>query len=98
MSERKYPCVYIMSNFRNGTLYVGVTNNVLRRAWEHRNDLTEGFTNQYSLHKLVYYEFYETMEQAILREKQIKAGSRKKKLSLIEKMNPNWKDLYNTLT
>jgi len=86
-----------MSNFRNGTLYVGVTNNVLRRAWEHKNDLAEGFTNLYSLHKLVYYEFLETMEQAILREKKIKAGSRKKKLSLIEEMNPDWNDLYNTL-
>jgi len=86
-----------MANFRNGTLYVGVTSNLLRRAWEHKNNLSEGFTNTYSLHLLIYYEFFETINQAIEREKQIKAGSRKKKLELIEKMNPHWHDLYGTL-
>ncbi len=86
-----------MSNYRNGTIYVGVTNNLLRRVWEHKNNLSEGFTNNYSIHNLVYYEFFETMNQAIEREKQIKSGSRKDKLKLIEGMNKNWADLYNTL-
>ena len=86
-----------MTNFKNGTIYVGVTNNLIRRVWEHKNDINDGFTNKYSLHLLVYYEFFETMEQAIVREKQIKAGSRKKKLILIEKMNKEWQDLYNSL-
>jgi putative endonuclease len=76
-----------MTNFRNGALYVGVTNNLLRRVWEHKNNLTEGFTNTYFLHVLVYYEFFDTMVEAIEREKQIKAGSRKKKLKLIETFN-----------
>jgi putative endonuclease len=86
-----------MSNFKNGTLYVGVTNNLLRRVCEHKNNLSMSFTNTYSLHLLVYYEFFETMEQAIIREKQIKAGSRIKKLKLIEKENEDWKDLFDTL-
>ncbi|KKT49611.1 MAG: Endonuclease [Candidatus Collierbacteria bacterium GW2011_GWC2_44_18] len=86
-----------MANFRNGTLYVGVTNNLLRRVWEHKNDLTEGFTNTYSVHTLVYYEFFDSMIQAIEKEKQIKSGSRKSKLKLIENMNPEWVDLYESL-
>jgi len=86
-----------MTNFRNGTLYVGVTNNLLRRVWEHKNGLSEGFTNRYSLHSLVYYEFFDTMVEAITREKKIKDGNRKKKLKMIEDFNPEWKDLYETL-
>lgn len=81
----------------NGTLYVGVTSNLLRRVWEHKNDLVEGFTQQYQCHNLVYYEFFEEIKQAVEREKQIKSGSRKRKIELIEKTNKNWKDLYETL-
>lgn len=93
----KYPCVYIMSNIKNGTLYVGVTNNLLRRVWEHKNNLAEGFTKKYELHRLVYYEFYEDIRDAIAREKQIKSGSRVKKIDLIVKKNPEWVDLYGEL-
>jgi putative endonuclease len=87
------PCVYIMASKRNGTLYTGVTSNLPKRDYEHKQGATEGFTLKYSCKLLVYYEFYETMESAITREKQIKAGSRKKKLQLIETMNPNWQNL-----
>jgi putative endonuclease len=93
----KIPCVYILASERNGTLYVGVTSNLLKRVWEHKNDVVEGFTKRYSIHTLVYYEVGPSMESAICREKQIKAGSRKKKIALIESMNPEWKDLYDDL-
>ncbi len=86
-----------MSNIKNGTLYVGVTKDLLRRVWEHRNNLVEGFTEKYKLHNLVYYEFHEDIREAIKREKQIKAGSRRKKLDLINKINPEWKDLFDDL-
>ena len=86
-----------MASKYNGTLYVGVTSNLLRRIWEHKNDLVDGFTNIYRCHDLVYYEFFDDMDLAIEREKQIKAGSRKKKIELIEKDNTSWKDLYGTL-
>ncbi len=86
-----------MANFRNGTLYVGVTNNLLRRVWEHKNNLSEGFTKNYSIHTLVYYEFFESMLEAIEREKKLKSGTRNKKLKMIEKMNPEWGDLYESL-
>ena len=89
--------VYILFNFRNGTLYTGVTNNLIRRVWEHKNKTVEGFTKKYSIDKLGYYEVYTDINYAIQREKQIKAGSRKAKLKLIETMNPKWKDLYNEL-
>ncbi len=84
----KIPCVYILASERNGTLYVGVTSNLLKRVWEHKNDVVEGFTKRYGVHTLVYYEVGPSMESVIYREKQIKAGSRKKKLALIESMNP----------
>jgi len=93
----KIPCVYILASEKNGTLYVGVTSNLLKRIWEHKNDVVEGFTKRYSIHTLVYYEVGPSMESAICREKQIKAGSRKKKIALIESMNPEWKDLYEDL-
>jgi len=93
----KYPCVYIMSNIKNGTLYVGVTKDLLRRVCEHKNNLIEGFTEKYELHNLVYYEFHEDIREAIRREKQIKAGPRRKKLNLIDKLNPEWKDLFDSL-
>lgn len=91
------PCVYIMANGRNGTIYVGVTSNLIQRAYQHRNSLVEGFTKKYSCKILVWYEQHETMESAILREKQLKGGSRKNKMTLIEKINPEWKDLYEEI-
>ena len=91
------PSVYIMANRRNGTLYTGVTSDIGRRALEHREGLMPGFTNRYGCKLLVWYEFYELMTDAIDREKQIKGGSRKDKLRLIEELNPEWKDLFETL-
>ena len=86
-----------MFNSRNGTLYTGVTNNLIRRIYEHKNKLVAGFTKKYNIDKLGYYEIYTDIIDAIKREKQIKGGSRKAKLKLIETMNPNWEDLYNQL-
>jgi len=91
------PSVYIMANRRNGTLYTGVTSDIGRRALEHREGLMPGFTNRYGCKLLVWYEFYELMTDAIDREKQIKGGSRKDKLRLIEELNPEWNDLFETL-
>jgi putative endonuclease len=88
------PCVYIMANDRNGTLYTGVTSNLPQRIHQHREGLGEGFTRRYRCKLLVFYETYERMDEAIAREKQIKGGSRAKKLALIEAMNPQWRDLY----
>lgn len=93
----KQPAVYILANRRNGTLYTGVTSNLVKRLWEHKSDLVEGFTRRYAVHMLVYYELAETMEAAIAREKQIKAGSRAKKIQLIEAMNIEWNDLYGSI-
>jgi len=94
--ERLY-CVYIMTNKRNTVLYTGITSNLNKRIYEHKENLIEGFTKKYNVHKLVYYEVFNDVEEAILREKQIKAGSRNKKIKLISSMNPNWKDLYPEL-
>jgi putative endonuclease len=96
MLER-HPVVYIMTNKRNGTLYTGVTSNIVQRVYQHKQAVIPGFTKQYGCKFLVYYEQYDDMNNAIAREKQIKSGSRKKKLILIERMNPNWEDLYETL-
>ncbi len=93
MSEERQYFVYLLTNEGNGVLYVGMTNNLLRRIEEHKRGLTSGFTSRYRLHKLVYYEVHSTALDAITREKQLKAGSRKKKLDVIESMNPTWKDL-----
>jgi putative endonuclease len=93
----KQPCVYIVANKRHGTLYTGVTANLPRRAFEHREGLLKGFSAKYGCKMLVWYELHETMIEAIMREKQIKAGSRAKKLALIEALNPEWKDLYESL-
>jgi len=90
----KQPAVYIMTNKQNGTLYTGVTSNLVKRAYEHKNRLVPGFTKIYGCKRLIYYETHESMENAITREKQIKSGSRDKKLALIENMNPKWDDLY----
>ena len=86
-----------MTSKRNGTLYIGVTNNLVKRVWEHKQDLVEGFTKKYQVHTLAYYEIADSIESAITREKQIKKWNRKWKLELIEKNNPNWKDLYQDL-
>jgi predicted GIY-YIG superfamily endonuclease len=93
----KVPCVYIMANRRNGTLYTGVTSDLPRRAHEHREGLVKGFTATHGCKRLVWFEVHPTMETAIQREKQIKAGSRAHKLKLIEAHNPQWTDLYSTL-
>ena len=95
---KKQGYVYILFNKRNGTLYTGVTSDLIRRMYEHKNKLVEGFTKTYSVDKLGYYEISDSVETAILREKQIKAGSRKNKLKLIESINPNWNDLYYDIT
>jgi putative endonuclease len=86
-----------MFNRRNGTLYVGVTSDLVRRVYEHKNRLVDGFTKKYSVDKLGYYEFFPLITDAIAREKQIKGGSRKKKIDLIEGVNPEWKDLYEEI-
>jgi putative endonuclease len=91
------PAVYIMTNKRNGTLYTGVTSNLIKRVYQHKEGVADGFTKKYQCKKLVYYEQFDEMIAAIAREKQIKAGSRKKKLTMIESVNPTWHDLYETL-
>lgn len=91
------PTVYIIASQRNGTLYVGVTSNLIKRIYQHRAGIIDGFTKKYECKLLVFYESHQTMLSAILREKLIKAGSRKKKLTLIETMNPDWKDLYEDI-
>lgn len=94
----KQPCVYQLASKRNGTLYVGVTSNLVQRIWQHKEGLVEGFTKMYDVKTLVWYEPHATMESAITREKKIKAGNRKKKIQLIEEMNPDWRDLYADIT
>ena len=91
------PCVYILATRRHGTLYKGVTSNLNQRVFQHRGDLTPGFASRYGCNRLVFYENYERMDEAIAREKQIKGGSRAKKIALIETMNPEWNDLYESL-
>ncbi len=93
----KRPTIYILASKRNGTLYTGVTSDLLARVWQHKNDATEGFTKKYSVHKLVYFEQYENIPSAIEREKQIKKWKREWKLELIEEQNPTWKDLYENV-
>jgi len=95
ISMRTY-YVYILASKRNGTLYIGVTGNLIKRVYEHKNGIVEGFTQKYNIHILVYYEKYGNVRNAIQREKQIKKWNRKWKLDLIEKENPNWDDLYST--
>ena len=90
--ERQY-CIYILTNQNNTVLYTGVTNNLPRRVYEHKAKLVDGFTKRYNVNKLVYYEVFEQVENAIFREKQIKGGSRAKKIALIKSMNPKWSDL-----
>lgn len=94
----KQPCVCLLASHRNGTLYVGVTSNLVQRIWRHRNPVVDGFTKQYGVHTLVGYEVHEHMDSAIVREKQIKGWRRAAKLELIEKANPDWRDLWAELT
>jgi len=96
MKNKQY-YVYIMTNKWNTTLYTGVTNDLKRRVYEHKMKMVNGFTKKYNLDKLVYYEIFFDSYNAIVREKQIKAGSRRKKIALINTMNPEWRDLYDKL-
>jgi putative endonuclease len=95
MSENYY--VYIMTNKHNTVLYTGVTNNLKKRVYEHKEKLTDGFTKKYNITKLVHYEVFEDIESAILREKQIKARSRQKKIDLVNRQNKEWADLYEVI-
>jgi len=97
MSTDRLYCVYIMTNKTNMVLYTGVTGDLKRRIYEHREKMVEGFTKKYHITKLVYYEIFLESLQAIEREKQIKGGSRLRKVALIESMNPEWKDLYEEI-
>ena len=94
MKKEKQSYIYIMFNKKNGTLYTGVTSNLAKRIWEHKNEVVKSFTSKYNIDKLGYYEVFSRIEDAIIREKQIKAGSREKKIKLIESINPGWDDLY----
>ena len=90
----KTPCVYLLASQRNGTLYVGVTSNLIKRISEHREGVVDGFTKRYKVHHLVWFEVHEQMESAILREKQLKKWDRRAKLGLVERSNPDWRDLW----
>ena len=92
------PCVYILASERNGTLYIGVTSDLIVRMWQHKNDVVEGFTQKYGVHRLVWYEPHATMESAITREKALKKWNRIWKLRLIEQSNLEWRDLLEQLT
>jgi putative endonuclease len=94
---QKRPCVYILASRRNGTLYIGVTSDLVLRVWQHQSNATAGFVQEYGVHRLVFAEFHDTMEAAILREKQLKKWRRAWKLELIERHNPQWRDLYDEL-
>ena len=90
----KQPAIYLITNKPNGTLYTGVTSDLAGRVWQHKNSVTKGFSHKYNLKQLVYFELFEDMYSAITREKQIKSGSRKAKIKLIESVNKEWRDLY----
>ena len=93
----KQPAVYMLASKRNGTLYTGMTSKLVKRVWEHKNNMVEGFTKRYSVHRLVWYELHENMESAILREKRIKEWKRAWKPQLIESDNFDWQDLYHNI-
>ena len=93
----KAPCVYILASKPNGTLYIGATSNLAQRVWEHKNDFVEGFTKRYGVHRLVWYEAHESMEGALTRERMLKRWKRTWKIELIEKDNPTWSDLSDSL-
>ncbi len=90
--------VYILASKRNGTLYIGVTSNIVQRVWQHKNNMVKGFTKKYSVKALVYYEVHANADSAIAKEKQLKKWRREWKLRLIEEKNPNWNDLYNEIS
>ena len=92
-NPEKHPCVYLLASRRNGTLYLGITSNLIQRVWQHKSDLTEGFTRRYGVHTLVWYEGHDTIESAIAGEKAIKEWKRAWKIALIGKSNPQWRDL-----
>ncbi len=94
----RIPCVYILANKPYGTLYIGVTSNLVRRVWEHKNDFVAGFTRRYRVHRLIWHEVHESMESAISREKALKKWNRAWKIELIEKSNPKWIDLYEEIS
>ena len=96
-NPERLPCVYLLASQRNGTLYARVTSDLIRRVWEHKNDLTDGFTKRYGVHTLVWYEVHDNMESAIRREKAIKKWRRTWKITLIEQLNALWQDLYEEL-
>ncbi|NIA07696.1 MAG: GIY-YIG nuclease family protein [Actinobacteria bacterium] len=93
----KYYYVYVLASRQNGTLYIGITSDLIKRTYEHKNDLVAGFTNKYHVHQLVHYEQFNNAQVAIAREKQLKKWKRKWKLELIEESNPDWKDLYEEI-
>ena len=93
----KQPAVYILASERNGTLYIGVTSDLVKRIWEHKNNLVKGFTKRYDVHNLVWYELHNNMNAAIEREKNVKEWKRAWKSRLLEENNPDWNDLYNTI-
>jgi putative endonuclease len=93
----KQPAVYILASQRNGTLYIGVTSDLVKRVWEHKQKLADGFTRKYGVHMLLYFELHDDMMAAITREKQMKKWNRDWKLRLIEERNPHWEDLYPTI-
>jgi len=95
MDRRFY--VYMLTNFKNTVIYTGVTNDLMRRVFEHRMKLRDGFTKRYNITKLVYYEEFVDVKNALTREKQIKGGSRRKKVELIDKFNPEWRDLFEEM-
>lgn len=94
---KKHPAVYIVASKRNGTLYIGVTSDLVKRIWEHKSDFVDGFTKCYRVHRLVWFEMYDSIESAIVSEKRLKEWKRKWKLELIEKFNPNWDDLFDSI-
>jgi len=96
-SRMKQPCVYLLASRRSGTLYVGVTSDLVQRVWQHKNNLVEGFTKRYGVHRLVWYELHANMHSAIAREKAIKVWKGAWKVQLIENSNPDWRDLYEEL-
>ena len=91
------PAIYIMASAKKGTLYIGVTSNLIHRVWQHKEGVCEGFTKKYAVKQLVYYELHETIESAILRERQLKKWHRQWKLNLIHGLNPNWYDLWESI-
>ena len=94
---KRQPCVYLLASKPNGTLYTGVTSNLLKRVWEHKNNVVDGFTRKYAVHSLVWYEIHDSMDSAIQKEKTIKNWKRAWKIKVIVEMNPQWNDLYPDL-